>query len=168
MEDKLHWYAVYTKPRNEKKLADRLVEQGIESYLPMRKTLKQWSDRKKMVIEPLISSYVFVNIFLKNYYDVLNTPGAVRYIWFCGKPAAIPASQIETLKFILNSEEDLDLDCVPAYLPIGAKVRVISGPLKELRGELLNYAGKRRVVVRIDHLETALLLTVSPALLEKC
>jgi transcription antitermination factor NusG len=167
MEDILHWYAVYTKPRSEKKLADRLTDQGIESYLPMRRTLKQWSDRKKMVNEPLISSYVFVNIIPQNYYHVLNTPGAVRYIWFCGKPAAIPASQIETLKFILNSEDFLDLDCVCTNLPKGTKVKVISGPMKELRGELLSYAGKHRVVVRLEHLEKALLLSINPGLLEK-
>jgi len=77
MEDPAKWYAVYTKSRTEKKLTGRLNEKGIESYLPLRKTLKQWSDRKKIVEEPLISSYVFVNIQNSRYYDVLNTQGAV-------------------------------------------------------------------------------------------
>jgi transcription antitermination factor NusG len=164
MEELQHWYAVYTKPRNEKKLADRLNEQGIEAYLPMRKTLKQWSDRKKMVSEPLISSYVFVNIFQKDYFEVLNTPGAVRYIWFSGKPAVIPSNQIQALKLILS--QDLEVDCVSGTLPKGTRVKVVSGPLKELTGELLNYAGKHRVVIRLEHLEKALLLTISPQLLK--
>ena len=68
MDHNPNWYAVYTKPRSEKKLADRLNEHGIEAYLPLRKTLKQWSDRKKMVEEPLITSYVFVNITNENYF----------------------------------------------------------------------------------------------------
>jgi transcription antitermination factor NusG len=166
MENLQHWYAVYTKPRSEKKLAERLKDQGIESFLPIRRTLKQWSDRKKMVDEPLISSYVFVNIFQYNYFEVLNTPGAVRYIWFCGKPAVIPESQIKTLKLILSQE--VDIDCVSTTLPRGTVVKVVSGPLKELTGELVNYAGKHKVVIRIDHVEKAILLTISPALLEKC
>ena len=94
MENTFHWYAVYTKPRNEKKLAERLNGKGIEAYLPMRRTLKQWSDRKKMVDEPLISSYVFVNVLQEHYFEVLNTPGAVKYIWFCGSLFK-PSSQIE-------------------------------------------------------------------------
>jgi transcriptional antiterminator RfaH len=163
MENQAHWYAVYTKPRSEKKLANRLNDQGIEAYLPLRRTLKQWSDRKKMVDEPLISSYVFVRIFQEHYFTVLNTPGAVKYIWFCGKPAAIPETQISTLKLILGEEE---IDCVSAGLLQGTRVKVTSGPLKGLTGELINYAGKHRVMVRIDHLEKALLLTISPHLLE--
>ena len=92
MEHQAHWYAVYTKPGSEKKLADRLNEKGIEAYLPMRRTLKQWSDKKKMVDEQLITSYVFVHVFQKNYLTELNTPGAVKYIRFCGKPFVIPAN----------------------------------------------------------------------------
>jgi transcriptional antiterminator RfaH len=165
MEELQHWYAVYTKPRNEKKLAERLTEQGIEAYLPMRKTLKQWSDRKKMVSEPLISSYVFVNIIQKDYFNVLNTPGAVKYIWFCGKPAVIPANQIQALKLIMS--QGMDVECVSSFLPQGTRVKVTSGPLKELTGELLNYAGKRKVVIRLDQIDKALLLTISPQLLEE-
>jgi len=165
MEDQAHWYAVYTKPRSEKKLADRLNDKGIEAYLPMRRTLKQWSDRKKMVDEPLITSYVFVNVPQENYFDVLNTPGAVKYIWFCGKPAVIPSSQILTLKLIISN--NLEIDSVSADLEKGTQVKVVSGPLKGLTGELVNYAGKHRVVIRLDQVERALLLTIRPGLLEK-
>lgn len=164
MDNQSHWYAVYTKPRSEKKLAERLNNKGIEAYLPMRRTLKQWSDRKKMVDEPLIASYVFVNIFQQNYFDVLNTPGAVKYIWFCGKPAVIPTNQILALKLIMS--QDVKIDCVSADLPKGTQVKVISGPLKELTGELLDYAGKHKVLIRLDHLDKALLLTISPHFLE--
>ena len=165
MKNPLQWYAVYTKPRSEKKLADRLTEKGIEAYLPMRRTLKQWSDRKKMVSEPLISSYVFVNVIRKNYQDVLNTPGAVKYIWFSGKPAVIPENQINTLKLILSN--DYEIDCVAATLPKGSSVRVNSGPLKGLTGELVQYAGKNRVVIRLDQVDKTILLTIATQLLEK-
>ena len=165
MENHPHWYAVHTKPRSEKKLAGRLNERGIEAYLPLRKTLKQWSDRKKMVEEPLITSYVFVNITKENYFEVLNTPGAVRYVWFCGKPAVIPPGQIHTLKLITSG--NMDIDCVPSTLQKGTYVKVISGSLRGLTGELLNHAGKNKVLIRLDHLDKALLLTISPTLLEE-
>jgi transcription antitermination factor NusG len=164
MGEVLHWYAVYTKPRFEKKLTFRLNEKGIEAYTPLRKTLKQWSDRKKMVEEPLISSYVFVNIHLSQYYEVLNTPGAVMYIWFNGKPASIPSSQIDTLKRLVDS--DAEIEVTNADLPKGSQVRISEGALKGLTGELIHLAGKKKVVIRIDEIEKTLLVTISPKLLE--
>jgi transcriptional antiterminator RfaH len=163
MEKTAHWYAVYTKPRNEKKLADRLNRRGVEAYLPLRRTLKQWSDRRKMVEEPLISSYVFVNISQEKYFDVLNTPGAVRYIWFSGKPAVIPAGQIQILKLITS--RNAEIDCIAPSLQKGSHVKVVSGSLKGLTGELLFHTGRKKVLIRIDHLDKALLLTISPGLL---
>ncbi|MBC8342565.1 MAG: UpxY family transcription antiterminator, partial [Bacteroidetes bacterium] len=67
------WYAAYTKSRNEKKVSERLSEQAVEHYLPLHKILKQWSDRKKWVEEPVFKSYIFIKIGLDDYYDVLNT-----------------------------------------------------------------------------------------------
>jgi len=164
MEDSRNWYAVYTKPRYEKKLTKYLIDKGIEAYLPLSKTIRQWSDRKKIVEVPLMSSYVFVNVIPDQYYEVLNTPGAVKYIWFGGKPAIIPAKQIETLKLIIDS--DLEVNCVSGIIPKGSIIKVASGPLKGLSGELLTYAGKHKVIVRIDHLDKVLMITISPQLLE--
>ena len=164
MDNSRNWYAIYTKPRYEKKLTSYLTDKGIEAYLPLRKTLRQWSDRKKIVEVPLMSSYVFVNVIPDQYYEALNTPGAVKYIWFGGKPAIIPAKQIETLKMITSS--DLEIDCVSGTIPKGSHIKVTAGPLKNLTGELLNYAGKHKVIVRIDHLDKVLMLTISPQLLE--
>jgi transcriptional antiterminator RfaH len=164
MEDPAKWYAVYTKSRTEKKLTGRLNEKGIEAYVPVRKTLKQWSDRKKSVEEPLISSYVFVNIQSSRYFDVLNTPGAVRYVWFNGKPASIPHSQIEVLKAVATS--GYEVECLSDNLTKGTHVRVNSGALKGLTGELVNFAGNKKVVIRIDTLDKVLALTISPYFLE--
>ena len=164
MDQSFNWYAVYTKPRNEKKLLGRLLEKGIVAYLPVRRTLKQWSDRKKFVEEPLITSYVFVCIGMDQYHEVLNTPGAVRYIWFSGKPAVIPENQINVLKLITGT--GVEVECVPDTLPKGSLVRITTGALKNFTGELINYAGKRKVVLRIDHLDQVFLFTISPHLLE--
>ncbi len=126
MENLQHWYAVYTKPRSEKKLAERLSDQGIEAYLPMRKTLKQWSDRKKMVSEPLISSYVFVNIFQKDYLEVLKKcPKRVRYMWFCGKPAVIPSNRDPVIE-AYHKTRTLISNVFRHLFPQGTRVQVVS------------------------------------------
>jgi len=159
------WYAVYTRSRWEKRLMELLREKGIEAYVPLRKVIHQWSDRKKLVDEPLIRSYCFVKVGEQDYYEVLNTPGAVRYIWFSGKPAAIPERQINTLKAITGS--DVEVECVEDSFQPGIRVIVNGGPLTGITGELVSITNKKKVIVRIDHLNQVLTLSISPLLLEK-
>lgn len=92
------WYAVYTRPKNEKKVTDQLVKLGIEVYCPLVTQVKQWSDRKKKVETPLISSYVFVNIEEKDRDKVFEAFGVVRYLFWLGKPAIIRDEEIYLLK----------------------------------------------------------------------
>jgi len=165
MKQELNWYAVYTKPRHEKKLADGLMEKGIEAYVPLRKVLRQWSDRKKMVDEPLIRSYCFVKVDKKLYFEVLNTHGAVRYVWFSGKPASIPEKQINVLKIIAGS--DIEVEKIPGNIMPGTLVKVIAGPLIGITGELISISNHKKVIVRIDTLDHALSLSISLALLER-
>jgi len=165
MDQELNWYAVYTKSRHEKKLADELKEKGIEAYVPLRKVLRQWSDRKKMVDEPLIRSYCFVKVGKQDYFEVLNTYGAVRYVWFSGKPATIPENQINMLKLIAGS--DIEVDTLSGNIQPGTLVKVIAGPLAGVTGELISHSGKNKVLIRIDHLDTTLSLTISPLFLEQ-
>jgi transcription antitermination factor NusG len=161
--DERPWYAVYTRSRHEKMLAVLLNEKGIEAYVPVHKVLKQWSDRRKLVEVPLIRSYCFVRPQPKDYYDVLNTEGAVRYVWFSGKPAPIPNKQIDLLKVITGS--DVEVESIPGGFYKGARVMVIAGPLEGLEGELVDFAGKKKMLVRIDHLDQVLTITISPLLL---
>jgi transcriptional antiterminator RfaH len=159
------WYALYTRSRNEKKVHTQLLALGINSFLPMQKTLKQWSDRKKWVEEPLIRSYVFVCISEKEYFDVLNTPGAVRFIFFEGKVAVIPDWQINALKTILDSGEEFDV--TDHSFETGEKVLITRGPFRDIPGELITFKGKRKVMIRIDHVGHSMLVTISPASLKK-
>jgi transcriptional antiterminator RfaH len=164
MDDSAKWHAVYTRSRSEKKIAERLREKGIEAYVPLRKVMRQWSDRKKLVLEPLIRSYVFVKIFPDQYFGVLNTPGAVRYIFFAGKAATIPDRQIEVLRMITG--QDTDAVAIPDTFKPGTLVRVIGGPLRGLEGEMIHAAGRYNIVIRISHIDHAISLTISPVLLE--
>jgi transcription antitermination factor NusG len=159
-----HWYAVYTRSRSEKKLMELLTEKGIEAYVPLRKVIRQWSDRKRLVEEPIIRSYCFVKVAQKEYFEVLNTPGAVRYVWFSGKPAAIPERQINTLKIITGA--DVEMECLPDTFQPGVHVRVNAGPLLGLTGELANVSNKKKVIIRIDHLNQVITLSISPLLIE--
>ena len=92
------WYVLYTKPRQEKKVADSLNAIGIEAYCPLVTVVKQWSDRKKKVQIPLINSYVFVNIEEHHREEVFKVSGIVRYLFWLGKPAVVRAIEIEALK----------------------------------------------------------------------
>jgi len=160
-----NWFALYTRSRNEKKVHAQLQSRNIESYLPLQKTLRQWSDRKKWVEEPLIRSYVFVHISEREYYDALNTPGAVRFIFFEGKAAVIPEWQINAIKHILSSGAEIEV--TDLHLEPGDKVMITQGPFRKIQGELIRFKGKRKVVLRIDHIGYSLLLDISPADLEK-
>lgn len=144
------WYALYTRSRTEKQVLEQLQTAGFEVYLPLIKTLRQWSDRKKWVEMPLFRSYVFVHITPGEYYDVLNIPGAVRYVSFEGKAVPIPPQQIEAIRQYVSTGHDLpdvDLDILP-----GTKVDITTGPMKGLSGELINLVGKKKVRIEIDGL----------------
>ena len=145
-----YWHAVYTSPRSEKKVLARLLEQEIEAYLPLQKKLRQWKDRKKWVEVPLINSYIFVKISPKEHLKVLNTVGAVRFIYFLGKAAIIPEWQINALKQLLETEKEIELST--ENFNKGDKIKVISGTLIGMEGELISIKGNKKVIVRIDHI----------------
>ena len=92
------WFALYTRPKNEKKVTEQLVKLGIEVYCPLVTQVKQWSDRKNKVETPLISSYVFVNVEEKERDKVFEAFGVVRYLFWLGKPAVIRDEEIYLLK----------------------------------------------------------------------
>jgi transcription antitermination factor NusG len=159
------WLAVYTRSRYEKKVADHLTEHGITSYLPLMKTLRQWSDRKKWVEVPLFRSYVFVNIELPNYRKALEAAGAVYIVRFEGQPAVIPEGQIEMLKALLDSSTDFEIT-TEEFLS-GEKVEVTRGPMLGYKGTFVEYKGKKRIMLRIDAVGQSLLIEISPAIIKR-
>ena len=142
------WYAIYTRSRAEKKAALELDFQKISYYLPLIKRLKQWSDRKKWVEEPLFRSYIFVYIEQKDYYKVLQNPYLVRYVTFEGKAVPIPEKQIAAVRYFL--EETVQDEPENVEFIKGHRVEVISGKLTGLTGELIEVNGKHKVKVQID------------------
>lgn len=94
----MNWYVVYTKPKWEKKVAERLNEIGVVAYCPLVKKTSQWSDRKKLISVPLFNSYIFVQIEEKDRNRVFEIAGAVRYLFWLGKPAMVRDSEIEAIQ----------------------------------------------------------------------
>lgn len=159
------WYALYTKSRSEKKTANELFKKGIEVYQPLIKSLRQWSDRKRIVELPLLHSYLFVKINLRSYFDILNTKGVVKFIGFNGKPVPIPDWQINNLKILLNSEEDFEV--ISEELLVGDSVYVERGPLKGLKGILIEHRAKQKVLIRLDTIKQSILINIHSVLLKK-
>src|SRR5664280_2032448 len=106
-EDK--WYALYTRPRAEKLVFGRLEEESIETFLPLQKTYRMWSDRKKLVEKPLLPSYIFVKTNKKNFPKVYTTTGVVKFVSFEGQPVSIPQNQIDILRLLINSDAEIEV-----------------------------------------------------------
>ena len=155
------WMLIYSKPRHELKLSKRLAELGIEVYCPTVKTVRQWSDRKKKVEEPLFKSYVFVKVDEKERESVFWVPGFSRFVFWLGKPVIVREAEIQaTRDFLSRVEHDtIKLE----RFKLGEELRVSSGPLKDTKGTLLRLH-KNKAVLQIDTLGT--LVTAEVALTE--
>jgi len=145
------WYAIYTRPRHEKQVYEDLKNRNIEAFLPIYKVRRRWSDRYKIIEEPLFKNYLFVNVeYERRYHDTLRPYGAVAFVTFDGKPAEIPEPEIEAIRRLVTSE--LPYNPHP-YLKIGRRVRVRSGPLEDCEGILIRKKGLTRLVLSIHLLQ---------------
>jgi len=159
------WYALYTHPRAEKQVYKRLIETGIETFLPLQKTFRTWSDRKKLIEKPLLSSYIFVKTKSKHFPEVYKTQGIVKFVTFEGHPASIPQKQIDNLRLLVNSDEEIEVSS--EIFEQGDNVEVVSGSLIGLTGELIKIGSKNRVIVRIDRLDQNLILKIPKTFLKR-
>jgi len=159
------WYAAYTRCKSEKKVAFELARQGIEHYLPLQTTIRQWSDRKKKVQVPLIRSYVFVRITLKEYLAVLQIPWVVNIVHFSGKPVPVPDWQIDNLKILLGA--GIPIQRKFHELEKGQEVCINQGPLQGLRGTIISVRRRHMFAIRIHALNYNLTIDIDPGFVEK-
>ncbi|MGN7204088.1 UpxY family transcription antiterminator [Pedobacter sp. SAFR-022] len=143
------WHAVYTKSRWEKKVAEQLSKLNIESYCPLNKVVRQWSDRKKTVEEPLFTSYVFVKISNKELAKIRQVLGVVNFVYWLGRPAIIPAKEISIIKEFLNNYVNVRLE--PLLLNVQDPVKIINGPFADIEGSVISI-GKKSVRVSLPSL----------------
>ena len=157
--EEAHWYAVHTRARHEKRVADRLQEQGMTSFLPLVKETHTWSDRKKALELPLFSCYVFVRMVPggKQRLRVCSTDGVLQIVGPRGAEIPIPDEQIEAVRLLLA--EQLPCSAHP-FLKIGQKVRICGGAMDGVEGVLLARNGDRTLVVSVDVIQRSLAVRI--------
>ncbi len=134
-----NWLAIYTKSRAEKKVEERLIKEGIEAYCPTYTTVKQWSDRKKKVILPLIPSYVFVKVDIKERQKVLMSQGVLNYVYWQGKPAIIRDKEISILQNQLTNR------VIPEG-KVGDFIQIKDGVFKGLEGTIKEIQTSKTII----------------------
>lgn len=163
--DRYKWYPVYTNPKAEKKAHQSLLDKGVETYLPLRRQLKQWSDRKKWIDEPFIKSYLFVHITQQQQSEVLMTKGVARFIYFGGKVASMPDKQIEDLKLLMGSA--VELEVTEENLLPGEKIVLKAGPLKGMVGEIISYRSQKQLALRLENMGFSVIIHVAASLIDR-
>ena len=141
------WLAIYTRPRWEKKVDLLLKEKGFESYCPLNKVRRKWSDRIKLVEEPLFKSYVFVKIDDTARTTVRMTPGVINFVYWNGKPAVIKEKEISIIKRFLDEHENVKVQ--PMDIELNQRVKITHGPLMDQEGRVVDLRHKT-VKISID------------------
>jgi len=151
------WYLIYTKPRHEKKVYTRLCETKIDSFLPTRKTLRVWHDRKKYVDEPLFPSYVFIYLNnMQSYYDGMDAEGALYYVRNGKNIARVSDTVVNNIRLIVDKQNDLEVE--DGKFEPGRQLVINQGPLTGLSCEVIEKSGKHRLLVRVDLLQRNILV----------
>ncbi len=139
------WYAVYTKTRWEKKVAELLTKRKIDNYCPLNLVIRQWSDRKKKVYEPLFPTYVFVHVTEKQQVELREIPGIINLVRWLNKPAVIKDNEIQVIRDFLDEHKSVRLE--KASVNLNDTVRVLRGPLIDYEGNVIEIKRKSVKVI---------------------
>lgn len=150
MEKEKKWYALYVASRQEKIACKLLTEKGTEAYLPLIKTMRQWSDRKKMVELPLLNGYLFTHITPLEKEKVLQTKGIVRFVRSEGKDAVIRPEEIDRLKQLIELGYHMESFAIKRQYKEGEKVKITSGALKNIEGFVIENKEGRFIDVLLE------------------
>jgi transcription antitermination factor NusG len=134
------WYAIYTRPRWEKKVHQLLIQKGIDSFCPLNKVHRKWSDRVKLVEEPLFKSYVFVKVNEEQRTPVRMTDGVINFVYWDGKPAVIKEREIDSIRKFLDEYENVQL--IKLDVQQDQKVRITAGPFMNQEGKVIEVKNK--------------------------
>lgn len=159
------WYVLHTKPRNEKKVALLLEKKQIRAYCPVQDQIRQWSDRKKKIAEPVFRSYVFV--WLGNYgsdsLEVLTTPGVINFLWWNKQPGLVRDEEINAIQQFLDKYRHATIDTI---FETGELVTINEGPLKDTEGTIIKQKGNK-VYLSISSLGLSMTATLPTQSLSK-
>lgn len=148
------WYALYTRPKAEFKAAEQLNSIGVKNYLPAITKIRQWSDRKKKITEPLLKGYIFIYATEKERGNSLEENSIIRCVFDHGRPARIPEWQIDNLRKMLSQDADFFIN--DGLVP-GAKVKIKDGPFEGIIGVILENENEKNLAVSIDLLNRTII-----------
>jgi transcription antitermination factor NusG len=154
-----HWYALYTLPRHEKAVADRLRMRNIDTYLPLYSAARCWNHRRMQVELPLFPGYVFIKMHITDKARVLTDSGIIRLVSFNSNAAALPDDDIERLRSSLAARR---AEPYP-FLTAGKRVRIRSGPFAGMAGTILRRKGGLRLVVTLDLIQKSIVFELDVA-----
>jgi len=159
------WFVFYTVSRHEKKVEESLIKQGLESFLPLIEVMKQWSDRKKKVKEPLFKGYIFVKTTASRIPLILSTNGIVGTVKFESGYGTITQKEIDQINKMLNS--GYFAEAVPAHFAEGDEIIMKDGPLKGIKGKYINKAGKDFIYILIASVNQSIKVKIPAFLVKK-
>jgi transcriptional antiterminator RfaH len=153
------WYLIYTRPKHEKKVHERLVELKIDCFLPLKKQLRVSQERKRIVDEPLFPSYIFIYLTnMQNYYKGMDTDGALYYVRTGKEIARVSETVVNNIRLLVNQMKDFEVS-ERRFQP-AQRVVISKGALTGLTCEVVHFENKQKLLVRVDLLRRNLLLTL--------
>lgn len=155
-----YWHALYVSSRQEKKVSSQLSERGIENYLPLVKTVRQWSDRKKKVEFPLINGYVFVKTLPQEQDRIYSISGVVNFVRADGKIAVIREAEIDRMKQLIDLGYSIEASQLSRDYQKGDKIKIIAGPLNGIEGYIMEKNGSKNVEVLLESIGQCIKVTL--------
>lgn len=170
VENHLHdteskWFAVYTNFKREKLAVKELKRKAIECYVPLQKVVRKYQRKTKTVELPLITCYIFVKITRAEYVKVLETEYVLSFVKFSKNLLSIPENEINLLKRILGDTIEVEVERLTLYE--GDEVEIMQGSLTGLKGKLVSFEGREKVVIDLENLGYSLRLSLDSKLVHK-
>lgn len=159
------WFVLCTRSRYEKKLAESFEKSRINYFLPTRIVRKKWSDRWKNVETVLFPGYIFVQFEEQDRYQILNTPGAVRFLYFAGKYATLSRLDVQMINQSLDNSQELEV--VNSELFEGQLVKITSGPFKGFEAKLVHHNGKGKLLLEVKSIAQGVLIEIGNAVIKE-
>jgi len=156
MDKNYNWYTIYVKSHHEKRVYKDLSEQKIQAFLPLRKINRKWSDRLKLVEEPLFANYIFVKISCREYLQVLNLRSVFYFISFDRGPYVVSENVIQAIKDIIS--RNISFEITSQTYAKGDIIEFSKGPFKGMSGEVLNIEGSKYLIIKMEHINQAIII----------
>lgn len=154
---KTSWFALWVRPKHEKKVSYILAQKGIEQLLPLYRARRQWSDRNKEVDLPLFPGYVFSQFDPTFRVPILNTPGVIDIVRMGSSLASVADAEITALQSLMRA----GLPCQPwPYLETGQPVEIENGPFAGLTGKVIKIKKVARLVLSVTLLHRSVLVEI--------